>query len=399
MAEGRGAFKSLPKILLFIAIIGMGAFLLFRMYGGENSNSNYTSIPEEYQLTYKPAEFRGEIDDENALAILSNPNRYQREFNELVYDFNMSLLNHVADRMDLSATQKREVQREYEKHHDYIKGMYYNDFITLKDTTSTAYKSWYGTEMTDAVEFMNEVSSKYTCFMVNLVLSSVLETQGGVIAVKGSRVETPCGVALTEGLRPMIKRLQERAAIDDFTRSQGMIQERVENAIAELATMEIEDAKALNRTLKTKVLGYAVSTTDVEISAMGQIKIGFDLKKSFSIDVNRQSGEVIVTLPQPEILSLEVYPRVDKMDIGWMRELKSVDFNSDMEALSEAFRQDAINSDVFDKAKTQAAELMDTMLSPMVSSLGSKYRLRVRFTGQLADNNFPTEVSPIVAYE
>jgi hypothetical protein len=400
MPEGRGTFRSLPKIFLLLTVVGIGAFLLLRFAGNGSlaiGNKNYTNIPEEYQLTYRPAEFKGQIDDENALAILTNPNRYQREFNDLVYEFNMSLLNHVAERMDLSTTQKREVQREYDKHHEYIKGMYYNDFVTLKDTTSTAYKSWYGTEMTDAVAYMEEVSSKYTCFLVNLVIGAVLPLQGGAIAAKGNRVETPCGVALTEGLRPMIKRLQERAAIEDFTRSQGMIQQRVERAIAELATMEVEDAKALSRQLKTKVLGIDVSTTDVEISSMGLMKVGFDLQKQFNINVNRQTGEVLVTLPQPEILSLEVYPRVDKMDIGWMRELKSADFNADMEALAEAFREDARDSNIFNDAKQQAADLMDTMLSPLIASLGSKYQLRVRFEGQI-DSDFPTTVQePIVA--
>jgi len=394
-----GRAGGLLKVFFFIVVLALGGYLLLRFYGdGGGNGRNYTNIPKEYHLTYQPADFQGQIDDENALAILTNPNRYQREFNQLVYDFNLSLLTHVANRMGLSEGDKRNMQKEYDKHHEYIKGMYYNDFITLKDTTSTAYKSWYGTEMGDAVEYMNEVASKYTCFLVNLVLGSVLETQGGAIAAKGNRVETPCGIALTEGLRPMIKRLQEKAAIDDFTRSKGMIQQRVERAIAELATMEVEDTKALTRSLQTKVLGYAVSTSDIEISAMSHLKIGFDLQKAFGVDVNSKSGEVVITLPQPEILSLEVYPRVDKMDIGWMREVKSNDLNRDMEALTEAFRQDAISSDVFSKAREQAADLMDTMMGPVVASLGNKYKLRVRFKGN-AGTEYTTRTEPIVSYE
>jgi len=381
MAEPR--LGGLPRVLLLLVVVALGAYLLLRFYGDGSgaSSREYTNIPEEYHLTYKPSQFKGQIDEENALAILTNPSRYQREFNQLVYDFNLSLLNHVASRMGLADADKRNVQREYDKHHEYIKGMYYNDFVTLKDTTSTGYKTWYGTEMTDAVEYMNEVSSKYTCFLVNLVLGTVLETQGGAIAAKGNRIETPCGIALTEGLRPMIKRLQDKAAIDDFTRSKGLVKERVERAIAELATMEVEDTKALSRTLQTKVLGYSVSTTDIEISAISYLKVGFDLQKQFDIEVNTKRGEVIVALPQPEILSLEVFPRVDKMDIGWMRELKSNDLNMDMKALTDAFRQDAINSDVFSKAKQQAADLMDTMLAPLVSSLGNRYKLRIQFKG------------------
>ncbi len=370
------------KVLVFLAVFLATAFILFNLLSKRDGNRNYTNIPKEFHLTYMPADFKANFDEENALAILSNPSRYKREFDKLVYDFNLSLLYHVANRMGLDSRLKNEIKKEYENQHAYIRGMYYNDFVTIKDTTSTGYKTWYGTEFVDATEYFNEVASKYTCFMVNLVLVKVLETHGGAIAAKGSNVETPCGIALTEGLRPMVKRLQERAAIEDFTRAKGFVQERVEKAIAELATMEVTNTKALNRKLQTKVWGYAVSSTDVEISATSQLKIGFDLAQYFSLNVEKQNKMVVVTLPEPKILSLEVYPRVDKMDIGWMRELKGADFNADMKALTEAFRQDVIKSDVFNKSKAQVAELMDTMLGPIVASLGKDYRLKVQFTGR-----------------
>ncbi len=376
------AVANATKMLVFVTVFLATAFILFNLLSKRDGNRNYTNIPKEFHLTYMPADFKANFDEENALAILSNPSRYKREFDKLVYDFNVSLLNHVANRMGLDSRIKNDIKKEYENQHAYIRGMYYNDFVTIKDTTSTGYKTWYGTELVDATEYFNEVASKYTCFMVNLVLVKVLETHGGAIAAKGSKVETPCGIALSEGLRPMVKRLQERAAIEDFTRAKGFVQDRVEKAIAELATMEVTNTKALNRKLQTKIWGYAVSSTDVEISATSQLKIGFDLAQYFNLNVEKPSKIVVVTLPEPKILSLEVYPRVDKMDIGWMRELKSADFNADMKALTEAFRQDVIQSDVFNKSKAQVAELMDTMLGPIVASLGKDYRLKVQFTGR-----------------
>lgn len=377
----RGLLATLPKLLIFLVVFAGTAFILFRLLGGGISSEkrNYTTIPKEYHLTYMPSDFRADIDTDNALAILSNPNRYQREFDQLVYDFNLSLLNHVANRMGLDSSTKGQITREYERRHDLYRNLYYNDFMMLKDTSAIGYKTWYGTELMDATDYFHEVASRHTCSLITDILVTVLETQGGAFAAKGSKVETPCGIAFSEGLRPMIKRLQEQAAIEDFSRAKGFVQERVERAIAELATMEVSDTKALSRKLQTKVWGYAVSSTDVEISATSKMKVGFDLNKQFRIDVNSNAKMIEITLPQPEILSLEVFPRVDKMNIGWMRELKGTDFNQDMEALTDAFRQDAMKSDVFGKARTQAAELMDTMLGPVVASLGNKYRLKVQF--------------------
>jgi hypothetical protein len=206
-----------------------------------------------------------------------------------------------------------------------------------------------------------------------------LPTQEGKIYVKGSSVNTPCGVALAEGLQPMIARLKERATVQDFTLSKGIFQERVEKAIAELGTMEIRDRKGIGTSKQTKVLGVDVSSTEMEMSAISILKVGFKLDKFFDVNLSSKSNIVTVTLPEPEILSHEVYPRIDKLDIGWMREFDQADFNKNMDVLRKEFRREALETDVMDKAKQRAIELMDTMMTPMIKGLNSRYELKVRF--------------------
>jgi len=390
-----GRKSNIAKLFLFFAALLVLGFMFFRYYW--SGGGNYTNIPEEYQINYVPADFQGNVgmDDDDALAVLSNPQRYRREFNDMIHDFNLSLLYHVANRMGMTENVKNSIRQEYDKHHPYIRNMYYNDFMAMKDTTSNLYQAWYENELTNSVDLLNEVSSKYTCFMVNLVLSEILETQGGRIAAKGSNVDTPCGIAMTEGLRPMIKRLQNRAAIEDFSRAKGLMEERVERVIAELATMEVRDKKGLSKQLKTKVFGYSVSSTDLEISAISILKVGFDIQKYFSIDLNTNAKVVTVTLPEPRILSHEVYPKVDKLDIGWLREVQNADFNTNFNALRAEFRREALHeNDVMNKAKNQAVEIMNTMVGPIVASLGNNYKLKVNFqeTGDTYDDAaFPEE--------
>lgn len=365
--------------LFFYIAAGLLGILLFVALARRGNKGTYTRIPKEYTVKYVPADFQPQIDAENALAILSNPYRYSREFNDLIYQFNLSLLDHVANRMDLPDSLKLVVQQTYDKHHPYINRMYFNEFTAMQDTSSAFYQKWYNSESTDAVAILKEVSSKYTCFLVNLIFSTVLETNDGKLSVYGRNVDSPCGVAMTEALQPMIDRLQQSAAVRDFTASKGFLEERVERATAELATMEIRDKKGINKQMQTRLWGVNVSSSELEVIAISVLKVGFDLQKYFDIYLDPNTKVVTVTLPEPEILSHEVYPKVEKLDIGWLREVKNVDFNKNFNLLRKEFRREALESDIMEKSKEQAVEIMELMLGPLVTSINKQYQLKIRF--------------------
>jgi hypothetical protein len=388
-----GKGTSLSKILLYTLFLG-SCLLLFYNYFKNSSFSNgenYTSIPKEMQIKYIPADFDFKMDDETTLAILTNPERYQREFNDLIYNFNLSMLNHVANRMDLSDSIKMEIEPTYQKQHPFLRQMYYNDFLALRDTSANMYESWYGNNFNSATEALNEVASNYSCYLVNQVIMNLVVSKGGKIAGTGNSVETPCMIALSESLKPMIRRLEQKAAIKDFSSSKGMLEKKVEKAIAELATMEVRDRKGLNKQLQTKIWGYAVSSTDIEVSAISVLKVGFKLDKFFEIKLDEGRKKIYVNLPAPQVLSHEVYPKIDKLDVGWMRELSNEDFNKNFNVLRQEFRRDAIEDRVYDKAKDQADELMKLMLSPIISQLKGNYKIVIRYQEDpksLADQEF-----------
>lgn len=369
---------NIGRLIMFLGALGLIGLMLYNYYW-KDAIGTYTNVPQEVQIKYVPSDFKTDVDLENALPILSNPYRYSREFEALIYNFNISLLNHVANRMNLSDSLKMRVRSEYDIHHPYIHKLMFNDFATMQDTTSTLYNMWYGSEFTTSVDLLNEVASKYTCFIVNQIFSTLLKTEEGKIYVKGQNVDTPCGVAMMEGLRPMIERLKTKAAIEDFNSSKGILNERVERSIAELGTMEVRDRKGIGTSKQTKVLGFDVSSTEMEMSAISILKVGFKLDKYFDIKLKESEKTIVVTLPEPEILSHEVFPKIDKLDIGWLQEIESGDFNKNMDLLRREFRNDALESEIMDKSKERAAELMETILLPIVKGLNKQFVLRVRF--------------------
>lgn len=406
MAEGTSAGGSFVRsllLMLILSVVGLLGYKYVQSQGGISNaitGGNATNVPEEYTINYVPADFKPELpDDGTIMAIVANPYRYAREFDDLVRNLNLSLLGHVSNRMDLPDSLRAKIVQEYDTHHPYLKKLYFNDFIALQDSTSAMYEQWYNSENQNAVDLLEEIAGKYTCFLVNQVITSVLKTSGGTMSIKGSAVNTPCGVAMAEGLQPMIKRLKEEAAIKDFSNSKGFLEERVENAIAELATMEVTERKGLTRSMKTKVLGMEVSSTDIEISAISILKVGFDLQKYFDVSLDSDKKRVTVTLPDPQVLSHEVYPSIDKLDVGWMREIAESDFNKNFNLLRREFRKTAYTAEVEQEAKAKAADLMKTMLTPMVQNLDKRYKLIVQFQ-QLTPEPFETPTdTPVDAEE
>jgi hypothetical protein len=208
---------------------------------------------------------------------------------------------------------------------------------------------------------------------------NLLKSDAGRLGIKGLNVDTPCGVAMSEGLKPLMKRLTERAAIDDFSKSRGMINERVERYITELATFEIKDKKGITETLNSKLLGYDVSTTEIEIVAISVAKLGFKLDQYFNVALNAKARRLEITLPPPTIVSHEVFPKMDKLDVGWWRGISPDNLNKNINALRVAFRQDALEEENIDKAKVRAKEVMEMMFKPVLSKLGKDYKMTVSF--------------------
>lgn len=340
--------------------------------------------PQAVQLTYIPSDFQPNLNEEATLQILAQPEKYRKEFDDLVYNFNVSLLYHVANRMDLADSLKRRLEPEYRKHHDYLKNLYFSDFVALKDTTAYLYENWYNDNANQAVQIFNEVAGKYTCFFVTQILATLLKATDGQLMAKGKNVDNPCGIAISEALRPMVERLQTRATIQDFSASRGMLKDKVRQGIAELATYELRSRLGLDKTLSYKILGFSVSETDIRVEAISVIKTGFKLDQAFDVTYSPKKGIVYVTLPQPTILSHEVYPRVDKLDVGFLSGISGEEMNRNFNELRRQFRQDALeNEHVLDKAKARADSVMQLMLGPVVKSMGRNYKLELRFRDQI----------------
>ncbi len=382
--ESGGSFFG--KQILLLALVLVAGTLVYKAFFADGGLSGLLGgKSKDVQLTYVPSDFQPNLDEESTLRILSDPAKNRKEFDALVYNFNLSLLYHVANRMGLPDSLKRQLEPMYQQQHDYLKTMYFNDFVALKDSTAVLYETFYNDNSNQAVEVFNEVAGKYTCFFVTQIMATLLKVNNGRFVGKGKNVGTPCDIAINEALRPMVDRLQKKAAIYDFSASRGLLKEKVRQGIAELGTYELRSKLAIDKTLQYKIFGFSVSQTDIQIEAISVVKAGFKLDQFFDVTFSPSKGIVYVKLPQPTILSHEVYPRVDKLDVGFLSGISGDEMNENFNALRRQFRDDAINNEhVLDHAKARADTVMQLIMGPVVKSMGRNYKLEVRFEGSSA---------------
>jgi hypothetical protein len=376
------------EVLLRVARYGLfilAGFIVLAFL--RNKLLNVNTIPKELQITYLPAEFQPDINEDEAFVILSNPFRYANEFEDLIKQINLSLLSHIANRMNLDDNQRLKIAEEYAKHHKYLKDLYFDDFVDLQSSKTELQDQWYANESQNMVLALKEITAKYTCFLVSHVVSSVIDTPEGKLLVKGRNVQTPCGMALSEGLRPMIERLEEQAAINDFSRSRSMLMEKSESYIAELATVKITEKKGINQQLFTKLFGFNISSTEIEISALSVMKVGFDLEQKFNVKLDTKQKKIIVQLPEPTILSHDVSPRIDKLDVGILKGLENTDLNENISKLRSAFVESSYTEEVRLMAKDKANELLGNFLAPLLSNLPQGFQIVMEFDPNTSRNS------------
>ena len=381
--EGGGSIFG--KQILLVGLLAAAGFLIYKtFFGGGTGIADFFSSADSVDVTYVPSDFKPNLDEESTLRILSQPEKYRKEFNDLVYGFNVSLLYHIANRMNMDDSLKRRLEPMYQIHHEYLTELYFNDFVALKDTTANLYSTFYKDNAGQAVRVFNEVAGKYTCFYVTQIVASLLHTTGGRLMAAGKGVESPCALAVNEGLKPMMDRLQKRAEIVDFSASRGLLREKAQKGIAELATYEIRDRKGLDKTMQYKFLGFNISETNIEVEAISVIKAGFKLDDGLDVTFSPKKGVVYITLPPPTILSHEVYPRVDKLDVGYLSGIKGEDLNQNFNELRTYFREDAINNDkILDKARARVDSVMQLMMGPVVRGINRGYKLEVRYRDRM----------------
>ncbi|MEO0453977.1 MAG: DUF4230 domain-containing protein [Verrucomicrobiota bacterium] len=138
-----------------------------------------------------------------------------------------------------------------------------------------------------------------------------------------------------------ILQIQPQIIVESVT-----IQEQV-SPIAEFAAAERE----LNATYKWRQLWLGSEKT-IQVKGKFLAKAGFNLKKEVAISYDEATGEVVITLPRAELLSVEALGQVQYIDDdGWWNKVRDQERTAALNAFQALAVQKARESDLLAEAE------------------------------------------------
>ncbi|MFM7154954.1 MAG: hypothetical protein ACKOZV_12620, partial [Bacteroidota bacterium] len=83
--------------VVLVLLICVALVLLYNIFfsAGSTSLTSFFQPSKEVKLTYVPSDFNPNLDEEATLRVLAQPDVYAKEFDDIVYHFNVNLLYHV----------------------------------------------------------------------------------------------------------------------------------------------------------------------------------------------------------------------------------------------------------------------------------------------------------------
>ncbi|RMD75872.1 MAG: hypothetical protein D6818_01095, partial [Bacteroidetes bacterium] len=157
------------RILLAVTLVSVVGIIGWQYY--QTQMADYTHVPKEVQLTFRPSQFEGKIDEELAIPVLEHPFRYHREFQQLVWQLHTAMLDHLANRLGVPDSLRQAMHEAYAAQHEWVSELIFEDYTRLRDTSAADYEAWYQTLATNAVERFYEVTARYSCTVINAVIA------------------------------------------------------------------------------------------------------------------------------------------------------------------------------------------------------------------------------------
>lgn len=193
-----------------------------------------------------------------------------------------------------------------------------------------------------------------------------------------------CGIVAHELLMPLTTALRDRALVIDIEASRSELKEHLRTAIAELAVAEDRLATTFSRdftrTFFADTWAEFHSTATLEINASGVIKAGYDLREYFDLTVDHMDKRLIVTLPEPRILSRDIELEVASDRDGFLSKVTPEKRTQALRQIRSELQRRAVQGGLLVEAKEKVEGLVQIIYSPLSYLPEGSYAVEVQFS-------------------
>lgn len=316
-------------------------------------------------------------------------------FEQSLRSINNEILRCTADNLGLNNSEKKKVLRQYKKHHDEVSRNFYNQVDDLnkseciaKDETFISYSTY------QCAENFEKVVSANICNLAGYMLTFSALSPSRPVRILWGR---PCEFILSTVLKPIANYIKKLAIVEDYTKSKISLENHIRNQLLELATAEdvIKTVWEQEYIRKLK-FWFWDSKAKINSKVSARVKAGFNLKKYFGIEFDHTQNEIIIKLPEPEILSCEVEHEIVDIENGILIKIDKDKLNDVNRKVRDWVHKHAIESGILKKAKKDSQSVLKMLFQPIVMATDQPYKLRVKFqSGTTSDDKILLEVGRI----
>lgn len=309
----------------------------------------------------------------------ANDDRSTEALGDAIDETHRAVIDELARIYGLTPEERAAAFQEYERRRDQEVAAYLEGLTKIQSSrVSSASDELLEMKTYEAASDFSVVLADRSCQMFSFLMSysSVPTTQKHVL--KGL-----CGLLAYDLLMPLTTELRERALVVDLESSRLLLKEHLRSAIAELAVAEDRlgstYSRTFNRTMFEDTWFEFDSTATLKIDANGVIKAGFDLREYFDLTMDHSSKLLIVTLPEPRVLSRDIDLRVLEDEDGFFIGITPEKRTQALAAIRNELEQRAVQDGLLEDAKSKAERLVQIIYSPFSYLPEGSYRVEVRF--------------------
>jgi hypothetical protein len=305
------------------------------------------------------------------------------QFEGSVDTLHWAVINYIAQRLDLTEEEHALMTAEYAASSGTILIDYQQMMGRMNaDSIAPAIQPIVTYESYNSVNEFVGIFSGHACGLLSFPGLGQLKRAAGLVKEKEVNgaldVRLTCQNILRGAIAPIAQALREKAVIRDLNTSQLNIETQVRSMVVELATAQDHLSADFTDFYQTKFL-FMTSEAVLRARVDATVKVGFDLNKRFSIEMDHDKRSMTIRLPEPEVLSNEVDVEFIDVKNGALVKIDREKYNAALEHARAMMNQQVLGSSIFVTAKHNARRIILTIFQPMMSLPEFRYEVEVLF--------------------
>jgi len=302
-------------------------------------------------------------------------------------DVNYAVLESVTNHADFSVAERNKILSKFEKNRKVVGQEAYDKYIEHLSKVKNKNRTF--ERVKALVNSTKELSCTYLTVLTPVqrtLIATRLLKAGGLPknkfgnATVGFVADQLCHIIVYNLVSSLAGAMMDYATILNFTEEELIGKHQLESVLKMVTAQSKQNF--VRRITYERPLVDPIFTIGVEATVLA----GIDLHKHYSIEIypreitSTHITEIVVTIPKPEIISVNTTIRTDSENKFFSTGLKDHEQNDMIATTKEYARSQALRNGILENARDGAEDALRVMYAPFLFNSGSEYDIIIKFS-------------------